>query len=457
MPDRDLSFDLAEHAVRYDAVALTADVARHQAFDLVDTLGVALGGVNAPGVPATRDYLGLISTPGDTTVWGTALRWNPLAAAQANATAAHALDYDDTLDEGGAMHAGAATHAAALAVADALGGVSGREYIAATAVGLDIAVRLALSTTADFGWHRTSAFGIFAATVAAGRLLNLDVDQMRHALGIAYSQASGNRQCIPDGALSKRLQAGFAARDAVTAVELARRGLTGAHNAFEGRDGFFKLYQRDAYTRDTITDGLGQTLLTDRISLKPYPCGRPLHGVIDSALEIRARAGSENITRISVGVDARQAAGRREFPTHVVEAQFSIPFVVALALATGITPLRAFDDPASVPSEVRALFDKVEMAEGTGPDGAAVVTATYADGRTEHASNAVYKGNPQRPLSEAELEAKVLDCVASAGEPISVDAARRLFRRVLAVDTLASTNELSTLLAGSALSTAAQS
>lgn len=448
MTDRDLAYALAEHATGYDGARLSREIIRHQAFDLADTLGVTLGGVRAPGVPATRQYLGAISAPGDSVVFGTSRRWNALAAAQANATAAHALDFDDTLDEGGGMHAGGVVHCSTLAVADSLGGVSGRDYIAATAVGLDIAVRLALAPTRDFGWHRTSAFGVFGATAAVGRLLKLDAEQMRNALGIAYSQASGNRQCIPDGALSKRLQAGFAARDAITAVELARRGLTGAHNIFEGRDGFFPLYQRDAFTRDTVTDGLGTALLSNRISLKPYPCGRNLHAIIDSALEIRARGGADGIQRVTVGVDARALAGRRAFPSHVVEAQFSIPFAVALALAAGKTPLRWFDDPSSTPDSVRDLFQQVELIEGANPDGSVVITVTYAGGRTESAANVIATGNPRRPLTEADLKAKVLDCVAAGGEPIPLDAARELFRRAIAVETLTTTGDLTSLLTG---------
>jgi len=179
------------------------------------------------------------SGPGTAQRFAASERYPAVIAAQLNATAGHALDYDDTLDEGGGMHAGALVHAATLAVADELGGVSGATYVTATAVGLDIAVRLALAPTRDFGWHRTSAFGIFGVVGAVGRLLGLNREQFVHAFGIAYSQASGNRQCIADGALSKRLQAGFAARDGIIAVQLAKAGLTGASRIFEGVDGFY--------------------------------------------------------------------------------------------------------------------------------------------------------------------------------------------------------------------------
>src|SRR5262249_39299376 len=161
------------------------------------------------------------------------------------------------------------------------------------------------------------------ATVAAGRLLGFDPEQMRNALGIAFSQASGNRQCIADGALSKRLQSGFAARDAVTAVRLAQRGLTGATNIFEGANGFFPLYQRGGYDRDLILGALGRDFLSARIALKPYPCGRNLHAMTDAALAVRDRSGVRQIARVVIGLDRRALdAANRDYPADVVPAQF---------------------------------------------------------------------------------------------------------------------------------------
>ncbi len=146
-------------------------------------------------------------------------------AAMLNASMAHALDFDDTLDHGGSIHPGASVLAASLAVSDMLGGVSGERLLLAIALGLDVSCRVALASTVDRGWHRTAAMGVFGAAAAAGKLLGLNVEQMVNALGIAFSQAAGNRQCIVDGALTKRLQAGQAASSGVLAAILASRGL----------------------------------------------------------------------------------------------------------------------------------------------------------------------------------------------------------------------------------------
>jgi len=446
MPD--LTALLADHAASFPASQVTAATSAHLALDLADTLAAAIGGSRTEGVGETLAFLAQETAPGAAQVFGRSRRLSALAAAQANATAAHALDFDDTLDEGGGMHAGAAVHSAALAVADTLGSVSGADYVSAVAVGLDVAVRLALAPTQDFGWHRTSAFGVFGVTVAVGRLLGLTREQFAHALGIAYSQASGNRQCIPDGALTKRLQSGFSARDGITAVRLAQAGLTGPANAFEGRDGFFNLYQRGAYDREVVLRGLGETLLSDRISLKPYPCGRNLHAILDAALEARAAGGSADIVQVRVGLAAAAAArANLNFPRHVVEAQFNIPFAVALVLSTGVAPLGAFDRPLKVEPAVRDLFGKIRIeAQDSRPDGA-IVEIDYTDGRQGRAELTTARGHPSRPLGAEAIAAKFQDCNAFAGAPLSTARVREVVETALRLPTLASTVQLTGLLA----------
>src|SRR5438045_4221986 len=141
----------------------------------------------------------------------------------------HALDFDDTLDTGGSIHPGVSVLGAVLSISDSLGNVTGTELLLAVALGLDVSCRIALASTVDRGWHRTAAMGVFgaAAAAAAGKLLRLRPEQMLAGFGIAYSQAAGNRQCILDGALSKRLQAGQAATAGVFAAVLAQTGFTG--------------------------------------------------------------------------------------------------------------------------------------------------------------------------------------------------------------------------------------
>src|SRR5947209_15361761 len=203
------------------------------------------------GSPAIGELFAVVSRWGGLAESRVLLRGVSLPSPQAallNASMGHALDFDDTLDTGGSIHPGVSVLGSVLAVCDSLGDVTGRDVPSAVALGLDVSCRIALACTLDRGWHRTAALGVFGATAASGKLIGLTPEQMLAAFGIAYSHAAGNRQCILDGALTKRLQAGQAASAGVFSAVLAQTGFTGARNVFNGRFGFLELYQPDGTT-----------------------------------------------------------------------------------------------------------------------------------------------------------------------------------------------------------------
>jgi 2-methylcitrate dehydratase PrpD len=445
---QDLSEALAEHAATFPSDGVDAQTLAHLKANLLDVVGVTLGGVNAEGLAQTREFLRATSASGASVVFGTADRFAAPGAALANTRAAHALEFDDALDEGGGMHAGPPVHASALAVADSLGGVSGAEYLAATAVGLDVAVRIALAPTQDFGWHRASVFSVFGATLAAGRLLRLVVEQMRNALGLALSQASGTRQSLQDRALSTRLHTGFAARNAVTAALLAQAGISGSQRIFEGANGFFPLFQRDAYNRDVVMEGLGAALLSSRISTKPFPGARTVHAFVEAALAIGADAGGEAIDRVVVHVPIGAAvANGEEYPT-TFAATYSLRYSVALALATGDAPIGAFVDPRSAPPTVSDLYTRITGVADQDGSAPGAIEVVLADGRVMRRSVGIAKGSPLNPLSRDELLAKFWRLFEYAGESIPRAAATDAVVLIGQFETVASTATLTELLAG---------
>src|SRR6266851_1690881 len=192
---------------------------------------------------------------------------------------------------------------------DSLEGVTGRDVLSAVALGLDVSCRIALASTLDRGWHRTAAIGVFGATAATGKLMGLTPEQMLAAFGIAYSHAAGNRQCILDGALTKRMQAGQAASAAVFSAILAKTGFTGARNIFNGRFGFLELYQPNGHDASVLLHDLGTAFRGEELSYKPYPCGRPLHAAIDAALAARAQLEIERADDIEMVTIEADAAG----------------------------------------------------------------------------------------------------------------------------------------------------
>lgn len=454
----DPALTLAEHVCRTTFADLPEAAVTATKRDILDTLGAMLGGSVAPGIAELARLVRRWGGREESTVLLLGLKAPAPQAALLNATMGHALDFDDTHDRAGNIHPGTSTLAASLAVAELCEAVSGRDVVLAVTLGLDVSCRLALAATVDRGWHRTAAFGIFGATAAAGKLLGLSVEQMVNAFGIAYSQAAGNRQCIVDGALTKRLQAGQAASAAVFSALLAREGFTGAREVFAGRYGFFPMYQPDGYDLSAITDGLGAMFRGVELSFKPYPCGRPHHAILDAALELyrtldlaTANAGAgiaEVIATTNPRTYSEQLSpdSQRRRPSQVVEAQFSVPFLVAAALVhgrVGIGEVAAVDDP-----RVLAVVDRLRgVARDDAPEGWARLEVRCTDGRAASRETTSPSGSPEKPLSDVQLEAKFRDCAAHAVRPISSQVVGYALQLVEHLEEAADATELVRLLA----------
>lgn len=455
---RDFAWSLAEFAVatRLDALPATAIAAAKT--NLFDTLACAVAGSSAPAVAETRELA---------VEWGGAPQACVLVfgdrlpahhAAWVNGTMAHARDYDDTHDAA-VLHAGVSVVPAALAAADLAGGVSGADLLAGVTAGLETICRLGVATRitiVESGFIYTPLLGYFSATVAAARVLKLDVAQTVNALGIAYSQVAGNHQVTRDAALTKRMQPGFAAMAALLSVQLSSKGVRGAQNSFDGEDGFFRVYLRNMVDREALLAGLGERFELENLSYKPYPCCRFNHSPIGAALELRARVGDPaRIRRIRVGVN-KQAyeavctpVDVRKAPRTIVQAQFSIPYTVATALIDGAVGLIHFNEQALQRPEVLALAAKVEgyvdegierrAGRGVTP---ALVEVELEDGSSQAMHLDLPAGGVERPMSVADFDNKAADCFRVAAQPLSDDAARTLRRLMDTLESQGDSREL---------------
>ena len=446
----DAAWPLAQHVCRTRYADLPASAIEAACRDILDTFGCMLGGSGSPGINELCMVIGRWGGLEESRVLLRRMRLPAPQAALLNASMGHALDFDDTLDTGGSIHPGVSVLASVLAAADTLGGVSGRDVLLAVALGLDMSCRIALASTLDRGWHRTAAIGVFGATAAAGKLMGLTAEQMLHAFGIAYSHAAGNRQCILDGALTKRMQAGQAASAGVFSAVLAQTGFTGAHNIFNGRFGFLELYQPNGHDASLLLRDLGAVFCGEALSYKPYPCGRPLHAAIDAALAARTALGIAGAGDIeSVTIEAGPAGHADQFgrgpakrrPTQVVEAQFAQPFLVATALVhgkIGIAEVDGLGDPS-----VLALSDRiVGIARDSRPTGSPTITVRRTDGRSVTVEATDPSGSPAKPLTDAQFEAKFRDCARNALRPLSNESVDAALSRVQQLDRVADVRDL---------------
>jgi 2-methylcitrate dehydratase PrpD len=388
---------------------LSADVVAESKRNILDFLGVAIGGA---GQPAVRIVLGHIREVGGNPhatipVFGD--HTGTVNAALVLGIMGHVLDFDDT-HLPTILHGTTPVMAAALPVAERLG-ATGAELIAAYAVGFEVAARIALALHPDHyavGWHVTATAGAVGAAAAAANLLRLDQEQTLYALGMAATQAAGHREHF--GTMSKSLGVGKAAANGTLAALLARDGYDAAADGLQGRRGMFAVMGGVAHP-DRLDDGLGKRWELFNSGLKPYPCGIVTHPAIDAALRIRASYGpaAAEIAEVRMRVHPLVLElTNKQAPSTELEGKFSIGFTIAAALCRGqLLPsdftAGVLDDPDVV--RIRQLVRLAADESLTESEAYAVVRLT--DGRELTAAVAVATGMPGNPMTDTFRHAKV--------------------------------------------------
>jgi 2-methylcitrate dehydratase PrpD len=422
----DAAFSFARIFANTKYEDLPPDVVEATKKEILDLLGVALGGASEPGATHVCALVREWGGKEESSIIGSKQKVPAPNAAQANATMAHALDFDD-VHEAAVMHPGIASIPVVLAVGEARGGLSGKELIAGTALGVDMMCRLALATTPgkspiELGWHLTSLFGFMGSAATAARVMGLSEEKIVDAIGIGYHQCAGNGQCVKDGALTKRLGPGFAIKGGITAALLAKAGVTGAKNAFEGEWGLYKQYMHGDYSREILTADLGKRFEGANVVIKPYPCCRGVHPAIDAALalvtdeDIRGKDIKEIVLSVT---DAHlsllcQPLNAKRSPRSPVDAQFSIPWGVATAIVKRHVGLDDYTESAIRNREVLEVTGKMRvevdnMLHKPGPEPTRVKIIT-TEGKTFAQVVENPLGSLERPMSFDDCARKFADC-----------------------------------------------
>jgi 2-methylcitrate dehydratase PrpD len=424
---------LARFVAEADLGQVPLDVIEKAKLALTDCLGCALAGAGAPASAIVLDFIRDIGSAPQAAIIGTDLRASLPDAAFGNGMLASALLYDDTSL---AMHGHSS--ATLLPVILALGEKlrkSGRALLEAYLVGFEVEAVVGLAVEPEHyerGWHATSTLGTLGAAAAACRLLALPADKVRMALGIAATLASGLRQNF--GTMTQALHGGIPARNGVVAAELAARGMTADPEILESRMGFFALFGTEARAAEVATAGLGEkwSLQTPILAMKLYPCGFPLHrpieGTIDLATEHDLHA--EDIEEIRCGVHylVRETVFH-DNPETGLQGKTSIPYCVARALIDRRIGIAQFTDAKVQDPAARRLMAKVRVevppelsAEAVRGRVAAIAAPVFMemklrDGRVLKRRVDYYRGDPHRPLSNADVAEKFRDCAAAVLEP----------------------------------------
>ncbi|MEM7118751.1 MAG: MmgE/PrpD family protein [Chloroflexota bacterium] len=395
---------------------------------LIDTLGCILVGSRQPVAQKTQATVAAWGQ-GQAPIFGTELSVAAPWAALANATAGHALDFDDW-EIPGNSHSSVVIFPALLAVgaeAAAKGqSYSGKAILDAYIVGFEIIARIGEAVNFehyDKGWHTTGTLAAVGAAAAVARLKGFNGEMTGHALSLAVSQAVGYTTQF--GSNAKPLQGGFAAKVGVVAAALAEQGLTGQPHVLESDKGFNMLLGHGDMARfwavfdrwNGSGDDASLALTEYGLVFKPYPSCGYTHRAIDCALAMRqeSRFDLNTISKIRVSLPDMHA-GILPFqqPTKRAEALFSIPFCVAQALIYGGLGLADIEAERWEETAVRSLIAKTTLLvrqpkrpdlnyDADDPDWLEVELANGTILRTEVAFPL---GAPQNRLSSEQIMAK---------------------------------------------------
>jgi 2-methylcitrate dehydratase PrpD len=434
---------LAEFVIETKPSDIPSDAMDASRDALIDTLGVGVvGSTEEVGEIALR-YVSAMEARREASIWGTHVQTTMAEAAFVNGILGHALDFDD-------VHASVHGHPsttmipAALAVGEATG-ASGEALAAAYAIGLDVAGKLGTAFGSGHyqrGWHSTATAGVFGSTAAAARLLGLDVTQLRHALGLAASQASGLLKNF--GTMTKPFHAGHAARCAVQSALLARAGFTADTSIFDGDDSFLKTYgEKDSQPLEPLLDRLGKPweAVDPGISFKRWPCCYCNHRSIGVLLELIKQHGirGRDVQAVEIGFPPGSDTALIHTNPHTgLEGKFSIEYVAAACLLDGKVGIDTFTDVMVNRPEVRALMKNVKRYRiqdskmYSGAVGYNDVMVRTAQGEHRVREDRA-PGSPAWPVSAAERDEKFLDC---AGRVLGAVGARRVLDLAVGIRTL---------------------
>jgi 2-methylcitrate dehydratase PrpD len=418
---RQIAETLADFIVNCRYEDLPKEVTEKVKEYMVDVIGCMVG---ASGEEQAKILLELVREMGgspESTVFAQGFKTSVMNAALANGTLGHIFDFDDDHREG-TMHPTVVVFPAVFALGEKLK-KTGKEITRALVLGLEVMIRVGesfLGKSYYQGFHPTGTCGVFGAAAGCAALLDLDFKRTVYALGLAGSFTAGTQEWSTEGSWQKPLQAGHPAMFGVLSGCLAEKNFIGARTVFEGPNGFIRAHSfKDTFDYGRITGNLGKKWEMMDTSIKVHACCRFAGPVADCAMDLnRQGVRAEDVKSIvakvcdfSIRVLCTPPEPKYHPVTHV-DAQFSLPYTIAVAIAKGRTGPEEFKEKVLNDPRVLGLAQKItwEMdpaCEAVYPESyPATLVATLNDGRQVTAHVDYPKGDPENPVSIDDIIAK---------------------------------------------------
>jgi 2-methylcitrate dehydratase PrpD len=428
---------------------------------LIDAVAVSLAAVTLGN--GCGAFISLADEQADRrecTVIGSGVRSSLLLAAMANGALAHAVDFEDVHDAS-SMHSNAVPTAAALTVAEMRGGVSGRQFLAAMALGSDLAIRMALAMNKDAiskGWYMPPVHGGMGAAMTVGKIMGFSPGQYADALALAMNQITCSAELVNSSkSVVRSVRDAFAAKGAVVACLLAEKGISARfEEPLEGKLGYYTAFAHGDYNPEKILNGLGTRYESGEISFKPWPSCRGTHPYIEMILRVLSEnnLSHEEIESVHAVVSELNEMlfhprDTKYRPTSAINAKFSIPYTASIAAVFGTVALGHFCEEYYTDARITRLADRFTYEVDHALEktqclyGSVVVRAR---GREFRENINIPKGNKQNPMTEAEKRQKFMSCGSHAAMGFSPARLEAIYEKLSNVEAVSDMREIMTLL-----------
>lgn len=423
----------------------TPEVSRRMQMLLLDQLGCQIAGTTLPWSRQIARVMTSISAPGRATVVGGRQGLSADAAAFVNSTLGHSNESDDTHLKS-PTHPGAVVIPAALAVAEEVG-ASGAELLHALVHGYEVMLRVSASVSPHLiarGHHPPVGVGPFGAAAAAGTLVRLDRPTMLDALAVSASFSAGIQEYTQTGGSVKRLHCAIPAQAGVRAVLFAQAGVTGPPTALEGERGFAKVFAGE-FDEERLTSGFGTEFLTMETAFKTYSCCYLIHPALDAIRDLVATEGlrAENVDSIVVLTHLTSLVhhvGTIVEPTDILAAQFSMSYSLAQMLLRGDCGYWDYYNADLADPQTLDLAHRIVTRVGE-PDTDRFnteleVRVRLTSGRTMTRTVRHARGEPEVPLTDADVQAKFRKMTSPVLGDVGVGAVIDAVDRLPGLDTV---------------------
>ena len=452
--------DLVRYALntKYEDIPESAlEVQRHS---LLDITGCMLGAWGlGEGCHEILKYIQVFGK-GDCPIIGTDTTASPEAAALMNGSLAHALDFEDSQDIA-MQHSNSVPTPLSYTIADMIGTVSGKEFLAAITIGSDIACRLATAFNEDQvrnGWYMQPVHGSMAGVLCGARLLGLTEDQTMDALAINTYMASGSAEVVNSKvSLIRAIRDGLASKSAMFSLLLAKSGIDARfEEAFEGKQGYLKAYTQGNYNVERAARNLGKEFLGQYTGFKPWACCRLTHPAVGALIDVMKENGlkGNDITHIHLILNpvckmVTEPDELRRRPDNAATAKFSLPFSLGVAAKTLNPGLPEYEPEKLRDPWVLEFAKKVSFEYDETLDKAAILNNVY----TIETTKGVFKGrvtnafgSPERPMTEKMFSDKFKACASYALRTYSSDQLDEMIDTILHVERLNDVRKLTGML-----------